>query len=212
MITRESIKKEITDALKRSRIVALVGPRQCGKTTLAREFVSVDSLEYFDLEDPLSLARLDEPMTGLKDLKGIVVIDEIQRKPDLFEVLRVLCDRNPLPAKFLILGSASPDLINRSSETLTGRIEIIEMQGFSISEAGIDKHMHHWLRGAFRSLFCLIPTVTAIYGGEIISKLFLKEISGLWALVFRQLQCYGSGQCLLISMVRYGMQQSLREA
>ena len=77
-------------------MVALIGPRQCGKTTLARKFVPVDSLNYFDLEDPTSLMRLEEPMTALRDLSGIVVIDEIQRKPDLFPILRVLSDRYPL--------------------------------------------------------------------------------------------------------------------
>ena len=99
--------QRIKASLKRSRIVALIGPRQCGKTTIAREFLDTESLNYFDLEDPVSLARLDEPMTGLKDLKGLVVIDEIQRKQELFQVLRVLADRKPLPCRFLILGSAS---------------------------------------------------------------------------------------------------------
>src|SRR5215212_8682308 len=110
-------------ALKRSRVVALLGPRQCGKTTLARQFVPPDSLNYFDLEDPTSLARLAEPSLALRPLKGTVVIDEVQRKPELFPLLRVLADRKPLPARFLILGSAAPPLLNQSSETLAGRLE-----------------------------------------------------------------------------------------
>jgi uncharacterized protein len=149
MLSRGSLKTDIFKALERSRIVALVGPRQCGKTTLARAIVSETSIAYFDLEDPISLARLNEPMIGLKDLKGIVIIDEIQRKPDLFPILRVLADRDPLPAKFLILGSASPDLMYRSSESLAGRIEIIEMKGFSLVETGFNHHAAHWLRGGF---------------------------------------------------------------
>lgn len=149
MIQRTQIKKEIEAALNRNRIVALVGPRQCGKTTIAREFVSQSSLNYFDLEDPLSLARLEEPMTGLKDLKGTIIIDEVQRKPELFPILRVLADRVPLPAKFLILGSASPELVLNSSESLAGRIEIIEMNGFSLGEIGFENHPKHWLRGGF---------------------------------------------------------------
>ncbi|MDD5676308.1 MAG: ATP-binding protein [Chitinivibrionales bacterium] len=149
MISRNQIKQDIAVALKRSRIVALVGPRQCGKTTISREFVSVTSINYFDLEDPVSLARLEEPMTGLKDLTGFVVIDEIQRRPDLFPVLRVLADRVPLPAKFLILGSASPDLILRSSESLAGRIEIMEIKGFSLDEIGFKNYQAHWLRGGY---------------------------------------------------------------
>ena len=123
-------------ALKRSRVVGLIGPRQCGKTTLARQLVSVDSPNYFDLEDPSSLARLDEPMTALRGLKGLVVIDEVQRRPDLFPVLRVLMDRTPLSARFLILGSASPELLRQTSESLAGRIETIAMSGFSMSEVG----------------------------------------------------------------------------
>ena len=149
MVQRNQIRQAIKAALKRSRIVALVGSRQCGKTTIAREFVSQSSLNYFDLEDPLSLARLEEPMTGLKDLTGTIIIDEIQRKPVLFPVLRVLADRLPLPAKFLILGSASPELVLDSSESLAGRIEIIEMNGFSLGEIGFENHKRHWLRGGF---------------------------------------------------------------
>jgi predicted AAA+ superfamily ATPase len=103
-------------ALRRSRIVALLGPRQCGKTTLARQLVPADSLNYFDLEDPQSLARLTEPDTALRPLKGLVVIDEVQRRPELFPLLRVLADRTPLPARVLVLGSASPDLLKQSSE------------------------------------------------------------------------------------------------
>lgn len=94
--------------MRRSRIVALLGPRQCGKTTLARQLVPASSLNYFDLEDPLSLGRLTQPILALRPLKGLVVIDEIQRRPHLFPVLRTLADRRPLPARFLILGSASP--------------------------------------------------------------------------------------------------------
>jgi len=98
MIDRAIDRKLVQTAHKRSRIVALLGPRQSGKTTLAREFLSADSLNYFDLEDPSSLARLDEPDTALRPLKGLVVVNEIQRRPDLFPLLRVLADRLPQPA------------------------------------------------------------------------------------------------------------------
>ncbi|KAF0109242.1 MAG: ATPase AAA [Anaerolineaceae bacterium] len=130
-------------------MVALIGPRQCGKTTLARQFVPPDSVNYFDLEDPVSLARLDQPMTALQDLRGLVVIDEIQRRPDLFPVLRVLSDRQPLPASFLILGSASPALLRQSSESLAGRLALIAMSGFSLAEVGQEAQPKHWLRGGF---------------------------------------------------------------
>lgn len=154
MIKRVELTQRVHEALGRSRVVALIGPRQCGKTTLAREFVSPDSQNYFDLEDPLSLARLNEPITALKNLKGLVVIDEIHRVPDLYTVLRVLADRHPLPARFLLLGSASSELLRQTYESLAGRLETITMGGFSISEVGADSHSLHWLRGGF-PLSCL---------------------------------------------------------
>lgn len=149
MIQRTSLLQSIRTALGRSRVVALIGPRQSGKTTLARQFVPSDSLNYLDLEDLTSLARLQEPMTALRDLHGLVVIDEIQRKPELFSLLRVLCDRQPLPARFLILGSASPDLLRASSESLAGRVETVPVSGFSLAEVGVEVQSRHWLRGGF---------------------------------------------------------------
>ncbi|NLT71492.1 MAG: ATP-binding protein [Verrucomicrobiaceae bacterium] len=149
MIERSRIRNSISYALRRSRIVALIGPRQCGKTTLAQEFLSPESANYFDLEDPVSLARLDEPKTALEPLAGLVVIDEIQRRPELFPVLRVLADRKPNPAKFLILGSASPSLLRQSSESLAGRMETIELTSFSLAEVGVAHLSRHWLHGGF---------------------------------------------------------------
>lgn len=149
MIKRKELLRQVRSALKRSRAVALIGPRQCGKTTLARQLLSVDSPNYLDLEDPSSFARLDEPMTALRGLKGLVVIDEVQRRPDLFPVLRVLLDRTPLSARFLILGSASPGLLRQTSESLAGRIETIAMSGFSMAEVGQAEVARHWLRGGF---------------------------------------------------------------
>ena len=149
VIERNSILSAIKTALGRSRIVALIGPRQSGKTTLARQFVRPDSVNYFDLEDPVSLARLEQPVTALQDLRDLVVIDEIQRRPDLFPILRVLADREGLTARFLILGSASPELIRSSSESLAGRMETISISGFSLAEVGVDRLQEHWLRGGF---------------------------------------------------------------
>jgi len=149
MIPRAHTIADIRTALERSRAVALIGPRQCGKTTLARQFVSPDSPNYFDLEDPLSLARLDEAMTALRGLTGLVVIDEVQRRPDLFPILRVLMDREPLPARFLILGSASPTLLRQSSESLAGRLETVSIGGLSIRDVGEKSHSMHWFRGGF---------------------------------------------------------------
>jgi uncharacterized protein len=149
MIERKTDVAIVRTALKRSRVVALLGPRQSGKTTLARGFVPSKSLNYFDLEEPSSLARLDEPETALRSLRGLVVIDEIQRRPDVFALLRVLADRKPLPARFLILGSASPDLLRRSSETLAGRLETVHLEGFRLADIGASAQARHWLRGGF---------------------------------------------------------------
>ncbi len=153
MIKRPRLLRSIRLALRRSRVAALIGPRQCGKTTLARQIVAPDSLNYFDLENHTSLARLAEPMTALSGLRGIIVIDEVQRRPDLFPVLRVLADRKPLPARFLILGSASPELLRQSSESLTGRLETIALSGLDLAEVGTRVLARHWLRGGFPRAF-----------------------------------------------------------
>ena len=120
-IQRDDLTKSVGQALRQNPVVALIGPRQCGKTTLARQLAAQGPHEYFDLEAPSDLERLANPMTSLEPLKGLVVVDEVQRKPDLFPLLRVLSDRSPLPTRFLLLGSASPDLIRHSSESLAGR-------------------------------------------------------------------------------------------
>lgn len=147
MIARTGLLDHIRAALARSPVVVLTGPRQAGKTTLAREFLSEDSTNYFDLEDPLSLARLEEPRTALEPLRDLVVIDEVQRRPDLFPVLRVLADRRKRPARFLILGSASGDLLRQSSESLAGRMERIEIGGFTLAELGSRSAEKLWRRG-----------------------------------------------------------------
>ena len=149
MVGRPERLGEVHRALKRSRVTILAGPRQAGKTTLARQLVPPDSRNYFDLEDPRDLARLAEPMTALAPLRGTVVIDEIQRRPELFPVLRVLVDREPLPARFLVLGSASPSLLRQSSESLAGRVEIVTLDGFDLREVGKAALHRHWRRGGF---------------------------------------------------------------
>jgi len=149
MIPRIKLHEHIQRDLERSRVVALLGPRQCGKTTLARTFVDPGSINYFDLENPLDLARLDNPVLALQDLQGVVVIDEVQRRPELFPILRVLADRDPLPARFLILGSASPALLGQASESLAGRISTIKLTGFSVAEVGQEAQNSLWRRGGF---------------------------------------------------------------
>src|SRR5262245_32635262 len=149
MIDRKTDTRLVRTALRRSRVVALLGPRQCGKTTLARQLVPADSENYFDLEDPQSVARLAEPNLALRPLKGLVVIDEVQRRPDLFPLLRVLADRKPLRARFLILGSAAPDLLRQSSESLAGRMETVHLEGFRLADLGAQAQGRLWLRGGF---------------------------------------------------------------
>ena len=149
MIERLHLLSTLRGALRRSRVVALIGPRQCGKTTAARWILPSSDPRYFDLEDPTGPRRLEEPMTALAGLRGVVVVDEIQRVPELFPILRVLADRRPLPARFLILGSASPELLRQSSETLAGRLETIVMSGLGVGDLGERRIPRHWLRGGF---------------------------------------------------------------
>jgi len=149
LIDRLALTTYVRTTLGRSRAVGLIGPRQVGKTTLARGFLPPGSPNYFDLEDPLDLERIAQPMTAIEPLRGLVVIDEVQRRPDLFPVLRVLIDRAGVPVRFLILGSASPALLRQSSESLAGRLEIVEMAGLSTPEVGVQHMDTLWLRGGF---------------------------------------------------------------
>lgn len=147
ILIRRRLLDSLRVALERRPIVVLTGPRQCGKTTLARQFLDPGEPTYFDLEDPRTRAFLEEPMTALEPLTGLVVIDEVQRAPDLFPLLRVLADRRPLPARFLILGSASGALLRQSSESLAGRVEYVRMGGFTLDELGSEYAEALWRRG-----------------------------------------------------------------
>jgi predicted AAA+ superfamily ATPase len=136
-------------------VVGILGPRQVGKTTLARDLAKRQArpATVFDLEDPADLARLADARLTLEPLRGLVVIDEIQRRPDLFPVLRVLADRPRHPARFLVLGSASPELLRQSSESLAGRVAYHELGGFSLEDVGNDRADRLWLRGGFPRSF-----------------------------------------------------------
>ncbi|MFC1782750.1 ATP-binding protein [Planctomycetota bacterium] len=149
MIERYKLITSIHDVLEVNPTVVLSGPRQCGKTTIARIIAGQRQSEYFDLEDPIDLARLEPPMTMLKSLKGLVVIDEVQRKPELFEILRVLADRPDSNTKFLLLGSASFQLNKAVSETLAGRVGLIDMGGFDLGEIGYENFQKLWIKGSF---------------------------------------------------------------
>lgn len=149
MITRAAYLRELREALARSPVVLLVGPRQCGKSTLARALAPDGAVHFFDLEDPAAAAALAQPMTTLRSLRGLVVLDEAQRQPELFPVLRVLADRPESPARFLVLGSATPELSRQSAESLAGRVEIVALRGFDLAEVGHDDIDRLWLRGGF---------------------------------------------------------------
>jgi len=153
LVERSALLERIRKAIRANPVTALFGPRQCGKTAAAREIAAAGKSEYFDLEDPISQRRLAEPMTALSRLRGLVVIDEVQRQPDLFPVLRVLADRQPLRARFLVLGSASPELLRQGSESLAGRIAFVEMNGFDLAEAGQAAMRKLWWRGGFPRAF-----------------------------------------------------------
>jgi predicted AAA+ superfamily ATPase len=151
VIERHYELRTLGNLLRRHSVVGIVGARQVGKTTLARAFAAKSRypVSYYDLENPEDIARLADPMLALKGLKGLVVIDEIHRLPDLFAVLRVLVDRRKSSSRFLVLGSASPDLLRQGSETLAGRISYHQLNGFSIDEVGVENNLKLWLRGGF---------------------------------------------------------------
>jgi predicted AAA+ superfamily ATPase len=155
MIDRESHARQITGLLKRFPVVAILGARQVGKTTLAASIAPTlsDRISRFDLENPSDLARLADPMLALQELKGLVVLDEVQRRPELFPVLRVLADRKPIRTRFLVLGSAAPDLLRQSSESLAGRIAYYELPGLAVREVGFEHADRLWVRGGFPKAF-----------------------------------------------------------
>jgi predicted AAA+ superfamily ATPase len=149
MINRPFYVSGLTTAINRSPITALLGPRQCGKTTLAHLLMKEQQAVYFDLESVPDKRRLENPELVLGDLDGLVILDEIQLIPSLFQALRVLVDRPDNKTRYLILGSASPEIINNTSETLAGRIEFIELSGFDLGEVGKKNWETLWLRGGF---------------------------------------------------------------
>ena len=170
---------KISQGFKVSPIVALLGPRQCGKTTLAKAFsqdADYPQITRFDLEKREDLAKLNEPYLALKKLLGLVIIDEIQLSPELFPTLRVLVDEN-LGQHFLILGSASRDLINHSSETLAGRIYYIELTPFNLSETQESDQL--WARGGFPRSYLAETDAISLEWRESFINTFLERDLGL---------------------------------
>ena len=150
LIDRPAAAARVREAFVVHPAVAVTGPRQCGKTTLARQIVaSAAESAFFDLESAVDRRRLEAPERALAELRGLVVIDEVQRAPALFETLRVLVDRVDCPARFLLLGSASPQLIRGVSESLAGRVGLVDLSGFDLAESGVATWRRLWLRGGF---------------------------------------------------------------
>ena len=169
----------VRSALSRNPVVALLGPRQCGKSTLARQLAAAAGRTLFlDLEHPADLAVLAEPMQALAGFRGLVVLDEVQRRPDLFPILRVLADRRPLPARFLVLGSASPELLRQSSETLAGRIAFIDLAGFTLREIGPDQAGRLWQRGGFPRSFLAGSEARSVAWREDFVRTFVERDLG----------------------------------
>jgi hypothetical protein len=180
MFPRPSLLDAVRTALRRSPAVVLVGPRQVGKTTLARMLLPATSPNYFDLEDPRVEAQLETPMTALTGLHGLVVIDEVQRAPELFKSLRVLIDRDGSPARFLLLGSASPTLLRQSSESLAGRVEVIETAGFTLQDVGAGDQPALWWRGGYpRSLLAATDEDSRIWRREFIRTVIERDLPQL---------------------------------
>jgi predicted AAA+ superfamily ATPase len=174
-IERRRLRAKVAAALERARGVVLVGPRQVGKTTLARSFVPAGSPAFFDLEDPRVEAQLQAPLLALEPLRGLVVVDEVQRAPELFKVLRVLMDRDPPPARFLLLGSASPGLLRQASESLAGRVEVIEIGGFALDELGRGALERLWLRGGYPRSYLAAGEVDSRAWRDAFARLFLER-------------------------------------
>ncbi len=149
MITRIHYLETIRERFKSFPVVSVLGPRQVGKTTLAQEIAGEQPSHFFDLEDVDALTRLAEPKAALERLEGLVVLDEVQRKPELFALLRVLADRKPVKARFLLTGSASPSLVRGVSESLAGRVALVGVAGFNLAEVGAGEWRKLWWRGGF---------------------------------------------------------------
>jgi predicted AAA+ superfamily ATPase len=172
---------KVNKGLSRNPVVSLTGPRQCGKTTLARQYIQEAGGTFFDLEDPAVLEALQEPMSTLSGLEGLVVLDEAQRLPSLFPVLRVLCDRNlGKNGQFLLLGSASPELSRQVSESLAGRVELLEMHGFHHGELGGSNHQKLWIRGGFpRSYLAANEEDSLAWRKNFISTFLERDLAAL---------------------------------
>jgi hypothetical protein len=175
VIERPRFVERLGAALRRSPVTALLGPRQCGKTTLARAIARDRDATFFDLESQPDLRRLQNPELALRAERGLVVLDEIQARPELFAVLRVLADRPRSGTRFLVLGSASPDIVKGAAETLAGRVEFVELGGFDVGETGEATWERLWLRGGFPRSWLARKAEDSIAWREGLIRTFLER-------------------------------------
>jgi hypothetical protein len=175
LLARPYLLNHVHEALQNNPIVAILGPRQSGKTTLSRMVMTNHESTYYDLENPVDLAALSAPMLVLENTTGLVVLDEAQRKPELFEILRVLVDRPACKAKFLLLGSASPHLVQGVSETLAGRVSFVHISGFELRETGSENFRKLWHRGGFPRSFLAASDPASYQWRKDFIKTFLER-------------------------------------
>ncbi|MBI4231512.1 MAG: ATP-binding protein, partial [Planctomycetes bacterium] len=177
VIRRPAQVREVRRLLESYPVVGIVGPRQVGKTTLAAEVARglPGAVHRFDLEDSRDLDRLSQPMAALEGLRGTVILDEVQRRPDLFPALRVLSDRRGTPARFLVLGSGSPELLNRSSESLAGRVVYHELDGLDLGEVGARAIDRLWLRGGFPRSFLARSEAASVEWRRALVRTYLER-------------------------------------
>ncbi len=179
MIVRERAHHLLAEALDRSPVVVLTGPRQAGKTTLARQVVDSPAANFFDLEDPRDDARLGDPTLTLPALTGTIVIDEAQRRGALFPILRVLVDADRRNGRFLVLGSASPDLVGLAAESLAGRVTMIELTGLQVADVGGEVDTL-WRRGGLPLSFLATTEERSVAWREDYVRTFLeRDLSNL---------------------------------
>ena len=175
MIARSAAAARLKTALEENPVCALLGPRQCGKSTLAREFSDGREVRWFDLEDSGDRAALRQPELALSPLRGLVVIDEVQREPGLFASLRPLADRRGAPARFLVLGGAAPTIVRGVSESLAGRVGFVDLGGLNLAEVGPKARDVLWLRGGFpRSFLATTDPASARWRSDFL-RTFLEQ-------------------------------------
>ena len=175
MIPRPRVLERIDETFRVHPVAALIGPRQCGKTTIARIIAGQRPSVYLDLENPVDVRRLAAPLRALEKLSGLVIIDEVQRQPDLFELLRVLADRPDNPARFLLLGSASPYLVKGVSESLAGRIGFTDLSGFDLAEVDAGQYERLWIRGGFPRAYLAVDDPAAMLWRNDFIRTFLER-------------------------------------